>query len=98
MDQLKEILRQAIKYRFWIAIGLSALFPLIAYSVGAGAIRDKAKTETDKIEGADKKVKGFSLPSIPTAAYKSVVSEKTEILGKEVDETWKSSTRVKPRS
>lgn len=89
MDQLKEILRQAIKYRFWIAVGLSALLPLIAYFAGAGAVQAKATAEAAKIEGADKKVKAFTSPTVPTAKYKEVVSEKTDDLTKDVDETWK---------
>ncbi len=89
MDQLKEILRQAIKYRFWIAVGLSALFPLVGYFAGAGTIREKAKAETAKIEGADKKVKGYTAPTVPTAKYKEVVGDQTENLTKDVDETWK---------
>ena len=89
MDQLKEILRHAINYRFWIALCLSALFPLIAYFMGAGAIQAKAKAETDKIEGADKKVKAYTARTVPTATYKSVVADKTDELTKEVDVTWK---------
>ena len=46
MDQLKDILKQAIKYRFWISISVAALFALIAYFVGSGPVRDKAASET----------------------------------------------------
>jgi len=89
MDQLKEILRQAIKYRFWIAVGLSALFPLIAYFVGVGKVKEEAKKKTDTILASEKKVAGYKSPTVPTAAYKNVVTEKTDDLTKDVDETWK---------
>ena len=40
MEQVKEVVRQIIKYRFWIAISAAALFGLIAYFVGAGPVRE----------------------------------------------------------
>ncbi|MFO0910008.1 MAG: hypothetical protein U0794_16950 [Isosphaeraceae bacterium] len=89
MDQLKEILRQAIKYRFWIAVGISALLPMIAYFVGSGPIKAKAAAETNTIQSADKEVKQYASGTIPNAQYKPIVAEKTEILTKDVDNTWR---------
>ena len=40
METAKEVLRQIIKYRFWISIGVAALFAVIAYSMGSGPIRE----------------------------------------------------------
>ena len=52
MDQLKEILQQAAKYRFWIAVGIAALLPLIAYFVGTGAIAEEEKAKTGRDQDA----------------------------------------------
>ena len=46
MDQLKEVLRQMIIYRFWISVGLAALLPMIGYFVAVGPIQAKADQET----------------------------------------------------
>ena len=44
MDQLKEVLRQMIIYRFWISVGLAALLPMIGYFVAHLAV----ETTTEK--------------------------------------------------
>jgi hypothetical protein len=89
MDQLKEIIKQAIKYRFWIAVGLSALLPLIAYFVGSGSVKAKAAAETAKIEGASKNVKQYMSGTLPNGQYKGIVGERTDELSKDVNESWK---------
>ncbi|HWE37067.1 MAG TPA: hypothetical protein VG406_10910 [Isosphaeraceae bacterium] len=87
-QQLKEILRQMIKYRFWIAIGLAILFPMIAYLASAGEIKDKTDAAAKKVEGAKNGLKSFG-PGFKTRAYSQVVEEKTGDLGKVVDSTWR---------
>ena len=57
MEQVKEVVRQLIKYRFWIAVSAAALFGLIAYFVGAGPVREEAKKETANIKKAETEVK-----------------------------------------
>lgn len=89
MDQVKEILRQAIKYRFWIAVGISALLPMIAYAVGSDPIKKKAAEETKKIEEAEKNVKAYAGGVVPNDQYKPLVDTKKEALGKDVYESWK---------
>jgi hypothetical protein len=89
MDQLKEILRQAIKYRFWIAVGVSALLPVIAYFLGAGAIQLQAETQANIITAADKDVIQYSSGVPVNKDYKPLVSEKTEVLTQDVQNTWK---------
>ncbi len=89
MDQLKEFLKQAIKYRFWIAVGLSALLPVIAYFAGAGEIQAKAKTQRDAIEGADKGVAPYMSGTPVNADYPKVVAGKTAELTTEVEQSWK---------
>jgi hypothetical protein len=90
MEQVKEFLRQVIKYRFWISIGVAALFALIAYMVGSGPIRAKAEDETKKITAALTDVKKYTSNTIPTADYKPIVDEKTNILDKDVKTAWKT--------
>jgi len=90
MEQVKEFLRQVIRYRFWISVGLAALFALIAYLVGSGPVRAKAADETKKITGALTDVKQYISTAIPTADYKPIVDEKTDILGKDVKSAWKT--------
>ena len=77
MDQLKEVLRQMILYRFWISVGLAALLPMIGYFVGAGPIKAKADTETKKIVDADTGVKKFGSGDLPNAQYEPIVATKT---------------------
>jgi hypothetical protein len=89
MDQLKEILRQAIIYRFWIAVGLSALLPMIAYFVGVGPVQQKAAAETAAITGADKDVKKYTSGDLPNKDYKPAVAEKTDELNKDVEVSWR---------
>ncbi|MFI5460283.1 MAG: hypothetical protein ACHRXM_33110, partial [Isosphaerales bacterium] len=89
-EQAKEVLRQIIRYRFWISISVAALFALIAYFVGSGPVRAKAAVETAKIKGAESKVKEYISPTIPTRAYQPIVQEKTEILTKDVNSAWKT--------
>jgi hypothetical protein len=89
MDQLKDFLKQAIKHRFWIAVGLSALLPVIAYAVGSGPIKDKAKQETDAIKGANDGVTKYKSGVVPNAQYKPMVDEKTGELEKDVNASWK---------
>ena len=49
MDQLKEFLRQCVKYRFWISLGVAALFAIIAYFVGSGPVKAAADQKTKTI-------------------------------------------------
>jgi hypothetical protein len=90
MEQVKEVVRQLIKYRFWIAISAAALFGLIAYFMGAGPVQDAAKKETAVIQAAEKDVKQYTAPTIPTKEYKPLVQEKTGILTKDVNAAWKT--------
>jgi len=89
MDQVKEFLRQCIKYRFWISISVAALFAIIAYFVGAGPVQAKAKTETDAIVGAHKDVKQYTQPGIANDQYKPLVEAKTQVLTRDVNKAWK---------
>ena len=89
MDQLKEILKQAIKYRFWIAVGFSALLPMIAYFMGVGPIKKQAEDESGKITTAKKSVDAYSSGVLPNGQYKGIVGEKTTELSDDVSKSWK---------
>jgi hypothetical protein len=89
MDQVKEVVRLMIKYRFWIAVGIAALFGVIAYFVGAGPVRQKADEETKKIKAAENDVKQYTSPAIPTRDYKPIVLEKTGVMTGDVNSAWK---------
>jgi hypothetical protein len=90
MEQVKEVVRQIIKYRFWISVGVAALFGLIAYAVGSGPVRDQFKKEADAIKGAENTVKQYTAAGIPTAAYQPIVEEKTGVLTKDVNAAWRT--------
>ena len=83
-------MRQIIKYRFWISIGVAALFGLIAYFVGSGPVRDQFKKESDTIKGAETEVKQYNSPAIPTKDYEPIVEEKTGVLTHDVNAAWKT--------
>ncbi len=88
-EQVKEVLRQVIKYRFWIAVGFAALFAVIAYYMGAGPVQAKANTERNNILTAEKAVQAYSDRSKPTPQYAPIVAEKTAIVTKDVNKAWK---------
>jgi hypothetical protein len=90
MEQVKEVVRQLIKYRFWIAISAAALFGLIAYFMGAGPVQEAAKKETATIKKAATEVEQYKAPSMPTKDYKPVVDEKTQVLDKDVITAWRT--------
>jgi hypothetical protein len=89
-EQAKEVLRLIIQHRFWISIGVAALFAVIAYFAGAGPVRAKAAAETTKITQAETEVKQYSDSKIPTDKYKPIVDEKTGIVTKDVNTAWKT--------
>ncbi len=90
MDQVKEYLGYAIKYRFWIVVGIACLLPLIGYFASAGAIEEEAKKQSDTIKSSFDEVKKFaSNPSPVNNQYKPIVEQKTEILNKDVNASWR---------
>jgi hypothetical protein len=89
MDQVKEYLRLAIKYRFWIVVGVAALMPMIAYAVASGPINKEAEAKKGEIESADKDVKTYASGTVPNEPYKKAVEEKTEVLTDDVNKSWR---------
>lgn len=89
MDQLKDILNQAIKYRFWIAVGLAAVIPMIGFFVAHGSITDETGKKSAEITGAQKGLEAFS-GEVKNKQYITAVQERTEVLTKNVDESWRT--------
>lgn len=87
MDQVKEFLRQCVKYRFWIAFGVSMLLPMAGYLVGAGAIGKATAAREGQINKAKTDIAAYTNPNPPNGQYKGIVDGKKEILTKDVDET-----------
>ncbi len=87
MDQLKIFLRQCVKYRFWIAVGVSLLLPLIGYFVGSGAYTEATTKREGEIKSADTDVGKYTAPNQPNPDYTRLVGEKKEALAKDVDST-----------
>ena len=89
MDQLKDILKQAIRHRFWIAVGIACLLPMIGYLAGAGPVQAKAAKETADIVSAEKDVKQYAGGVVPNDQYKRQVDEKREELTRDVSASHK---------
>ncbi len=89
MDQVKEILKQLIKYRFWIAVGISTLMCAIAYAVGSGPVQELAKKRTSDIESAQKGVQPFTSGVLPNNQYKPIVDAEKNVLSQDVDASWR---------
>jgi len=89
VEQLKEFLRQCIKYRFWISLSVAALLAIIAYFLGSSPVQAKADQQTKAITQAANDVKQFAAPGVPNDQYKLIVDEKTGVLAKDVNSAWK---------
>ena len=89
VEQLKEFLRQCIKYRFWISLSVAALFAIIAYFLGSSPVQAKADQQTKAITQAANDVKQFAAPGVPNDQFKPIVDEKTGVLTKDVNSAWK---------
>ena len=89
VEQLKEFLRQCIKYRFWISLSVAALLATIAYFLGSSPIQVKADQQTKAITQAANDVKQFAAPGVPNDQFKPLVDEKTGVLTKDVNSAWK---------
>ena len=87
MDQLKTFFRQCAKYRFWIAVGVSLLLPMIGYFVGSGAYVEATTKREAEIKSADTDVAKYTAPNQPNPDYTKLVGEKKETLAKDVDST-----------
>ena len=90
MDQVKVFLRQCVRHRFWIAVGVSILLPLIGYFVGSGPIIQATTTAESAITSANTEVQKYASGKLPNNQYPPIVQEKTAVLTKDVDATWQT--------
>jgi hypothetical protein len=91
MDQVKEYLRLAVKYRFWIAVGIAALLPLIGFFIASGPIQAEEQQKASTIKSSFDNVKKFeSRAATPVnGQYKPAVDKETALLKKDVDTSWR---------
>jgi hypothetical protein len=97
MDQIKDFLRLAARHRFWIAVGISALLPMIAYFTASGAIKEEAlKAEAD-VKTAHTDVQKYRGGALPNAQYKPIADQKIDALTATSTPPGASSTSGRPR-
>ena len=89
MDQLKVFLTQVVKYRFWVAIGISVLLPVIAYFVSAGALSEQEKAKTAEIKGAYDKVQKYRSGTVQNNQWTQEVTSKTNLMTQDVNASWR---------
>ncbi|GIW87371.1 MAG: hypothetical protein KatS3mg108_1695 [Isosphaeraceae bacterium] len=90
MDQVKEYLQLALKHRFWIAVGIAALLPIIGYFAASGAITAEEEKARAEVKASLDAVRKFeSNPTPINARYKQVVEAKQATLEKDVNATWR---------
>ncbi len=90
MDQVKLILKQLVKQRFWIAIGVAMLVPLIAYFTMSGSIKGATTAKIGEITAADKGAQEYANGDKPTRVHADIVNEDQERLKGEVTKTWRT--------
>jgi hypothetical protein len=88
MDKLKDFLRLAVKYRFWILVGVSALLPMIAYFAAKGSISAAEAAGAAAVKTADTNVKQYVSGTFPNPDWKSLTEERTAVQTKEVESAW----------
>lgn len=89
MDQIKQIFRQAIKYRFWIVVGVAALLPMIAYFAAAGSINKETEQQASAIKAASTDIKQYESGLLPNDEYKTLVEQRTEVLNNDINQAWR---------
>lgn len=90
MDQLKTLLRQLVKHRFWIVVAVAAILPLGLYFGLSGSLNADTDKKKNDILAAKKEVDGYTSGTIPNSQHLEIVAEKTAVLKGEVDKTWKT--------
>ena len=90
MDQLKTILRQVVKQRFWIAVVVAAILPLGLYLGLSGSINADTDKKAADIKGALKGANEYANGFVPNSQYTNLVTQQTGVLKGEVDKTWKT--------
>ncbi len=90
MEQVKDFLRLALKYRFWIAVGIASLLPIIGYFMASGAIADEEQKAKAEVESSLTAIKKFESNTRPVnASYKPLVEKEQVVLEKDVNGAWR---------
>jgi hypothetical protein len=89
MDKVKEFLRLAIKYRFWIVVGVAALLPMIAYFVASGSVKAETEAATSAATSAHNDVKKYQSGLVPSPEFKTEADKRTEVLKTDIDQAWR---------
>lgn len=90
MDQVKDILNKLIQYRFWIAVGLAIIIPMAGFFVAHGSITEETTKKAAEIKSASEGVKPFTSGEVKNQQFIAAVKEKTEVLSRNVDESWRT--------
>lgn len=90
MDQVKEYLNLAIKYRFWIAVGIAALLPVAGYFAAAGSVdAEKKKLETE-VESSYKAAQKYANDPRPVNdKYEPLVKAENAVIKSDIDTSWR---------
>lgn len=90
MDQVKEYLKIALQHRFWIAVGIAAILPIVGYFLASGSIAEEEQRLTSQVKAGIDAVKKFESNTRPVnQAYKPLVETETAALKKDVDTSWR---------
>ncbi len=89
MDQVKIYLDMAIKYRFWITIGLAMILSLVAYIIGSGPVLAEAEQNTSTITQAKEGVQGVANNRQPIIGkHAELAKSEIAVVTRDVNEAW----------
>lgn len=89
MDKLKDFMRQVVKYRFWILVGVASLMPVVAYLVSAGSIEEATTKGAAQVKQISTDVKQYTSGVFPNSDYKVLADERVGIISKDVKQAWR---------
>jgi hypothetical protein len=90
MDQFKEYLNLALKYRFWIAVGIAALLPIAGYFAAAGAIETEKTTLENTVKSNFTAVGKYASNSRPVNdKYEPLVAAENTIIKGDINTAWR---------
>lgn len=88
MDQLKEFLKLAVKYRFWIVVAVAALLPMIGFFASAGPINEQETTKAAAVKTAFTNVKKYESGIQPNDTWRNLTEQRTGVLKSEIHKAW----------
>jgi hypothetical protein len=82
----KEILRLLVQNRFWIAVGIAFILPIIGYFVTAGSVKSETEAKAAEIKGAEDGAKSYASGTVPNGQYAEYTQAKIALIEDDVDE------------